>query len=70
MITADLDATLDVDVLAKAFNMSKSNVENKKIVVESFGVEGLEAVLFDEKIFEINDKVFDMNSIHNPQGRY
>ena len=70
MITADLDAQLDVDVLAKAFNMEKTIIEQRKIVVESFGVEGLEAVLFDENIFQINDKVFDMNSIHNPQGRY
>ena len=70
MITADLDATLDVDVLAKAFNMDKANIEQQKIVVESFGVEGLEAVLFDGNIFKIFDKVFDMNSIHNPQGRY
>src|SRR5699024_4820268 len=70
MITADLDATLDVDVLAKAFNMDKTNIEQQKIVVESFGVPGLEAVLFDGNIFKIFDKVFDMNSIHNPQGRY
>lgn len=70
MITADLDATLDVDVLAKAFNMDKANVEQQKIVVESFGVPGLEAVMFDSNIFKIYDKVFDMNSIHNPQGRY
>jgi len=70
MITADLDAQLDVDVLAKAFNMEKTIIEQRKIVVESFGVDGLEAVLFDERIFKIYDKVFDMNSIHNPQGRY
>ena len=50
--------------------MDKTNVEQQKIVVESFGVPGLEAVMFDSNIFKIYDKVFDMNSIHNPQGRY
>lgn len=70
MIDADLDATLDVDVLARAFQMSKTDIEQKKLVVEGFSVTGLEAVMFDEDIFKIYDKEFLMNSVENPKGLY
>lgn len=70
MIDADLDALLDVDVLARAFNMDKTQIETNKIVVENFAVTGLQAVLFDENILKIYDKEFEMNSIENPKGLY
>lgn len=70
MIDADLDATLDVDVLARAFQMSKTDIEQKKLVVEGFSVTGLEAVMFDEDIFKIYDKEFLMNSVENQKGLY
>lgn len=70
IIDADLDATLDVDVLARAFNMNKTDVENKKIVVEGFQLTGLQAVLFDENILKFYDKDFFMNSVDNAKGLY
>lgn len=70
MIDADLDAELDVDVLARAFNMNKTDLQNNKIVVENFAVNGLQAVLFDEEIFKIFDKEFLLNSVENEKGLY
>ena len=70
MIDADLDATLDVDVLAKAFNMDRTTIEKQKIVVENFAVEGLQAVMFDSDILKIYDKEFRMNSVENAKGLY
>lgn len=70
MIDADLDAELDVEVLARAFNMNKTDVENQKIVVEGFSNTGLQAVLFDEDILKIYDKEFLTNSVQNEKGLY
>lgn len=70
LIDADLDATLDVDVLSRAFNMDKTQLQDQKILVENFGVSGLQAVLFDENIFQIRDKEFRMNSVENAKGLY
>lgn len=70
MIDADLDATLDVDVLARAFQMNKTDIEQHKLVVEGFSVPGLQAVMFDSDIFKIFDKEFLMNSVENPKGLY
>ena len=70
IIDADLDATLDVDVLAKAFNMDKTTIEKQKIVVEGFDLTGLQAVLFDAEILKFYDKEFFMNSQENAKGLY
>lgn len=70
IIDADLDATLDVDVLAKAFNMDKTTIEKQKIVVENFNLDGLQAILFDAEILKFYDKEFFMNSVENVKGLY
>lgn len=70
MIDADLDATLDVDVLSRAFNISQAQIEKQKIVVENFAVNGLQAVMFDERILQIRDKEFEMTNVQNAKGLY
>lgn len=70
LIDADLDSTLDVEVLARAFAMSKTDIEQNKIVIENFAQKGLQAVMFDEDILKIYDKEFLMNSKENEKGLY
>lgn len=42
IIDTDVDATLDVDVLASAFNIDKVKFEGQRILVDSFGDEEIE----------------------------
>jgi hypothetical protein len=70
IIDADLVATIDVDVLAKAFNMDKTNFVGKMTIVDNFASEGLEAVLIDESFFMVYDTLQKMETIRNPQGLY
>src|SRR5699024_9746898 len=45
LINADLEAELDVDVLARAFNMDKAEFLGHVTVIDGFESAGLEAVL-------------------------
>lgn len=37
LVDCDADASIDVDILAYAFNMSKADVEQKKVLIDGFG---------------------------------
>lgn len=69
-IDADLDATTDVEVLAKAFNMDKSNFLGNRTVIDGFASTGLKAVMVDEQFFMVYDKLMKSETIRNPQGLY
>ncbi|HCA4682320.1 TPA: hypothetical protein MWZ69_002546 [Enterococcus faecium] len=76
IIDADTDATIDVDVLAAAFNMSKTDFVGHKIVIDEFPKkEGEEssnivAVIVDSEWFMIYDKLYKTTSLYNPEGLY
>lgn len=70
IIDADLLATVDVDVLAKAFNMDKTNFMGHITVIDGFASQGLEAVLIDDQFFMVYDTLQKMETIRNPQGLY
>ena len=70
IIDADLEAELDVDVLAKAFNMDKTTFMGNITVIDGFASEGLEAVIVDKDWFMIYDNLLKMETIRNPQGLY
>lgn len=70
LIDADLLATVDVDVLAKAFNMDRSNFLGQVTVVDGFASTGLEAVMIDSDWFMVYDQLLKMETIRNPQGLY
>ncbi|UTC25171.1 major capsid protein [Cytobacillus phage Bfsp1] len=70
IIDADLLATVDVDVLAKAFNMDKTNFVGHITVIDGFASSGLEAVLIDDSFFMVYDTLQKMETIRNPQGLY
>src|SRR5690625_413067 len=70
IIDADLNASVDVDVLAKAFNMNKADFMGNVTIVDNFASTGLEAVLIDKDWFMVYDQVRQMETIRNPQGLY
>lgn len=70
IISARLNAEVDVDVLAKAFNMNKTDFVGNVTVIDKFESTGLEAVLVDREWFMVYDTLQKMQSIYNPQGLY
>lgn len=70
IISADLEATLDVDVLAKAFNMDKTAFLGHVTVIDGFASEGLEAILVDKEWYMVYDTLQKMETIRNPKGLY
>ena len=70
IITADLQAEIDVEVLARAFNMNNTDFLGKVTVIDSFASPGLQAVLVDSEWFMVYDVLQKMETIRNPQGLY
>lgn len=70
IITADLQAEIDVEVLARAFNMNNTDFLGKVTVIDSFASPGLQAVLVDSDWFMVYDVLQKMETIRNPQGLY
>jgi hypothetical protein len=70
IIDADLEAEMDVDVLAKAFNMDKTSFMGHVTVIDGFATAGLEAVLIDKEWFMVYDNNVKMETIRNPKGLY
>lgn len=80
LISADLEATLDVDVLASAFNMTKTDFLGRVIVVDDFSqynedgtvaVDGsnIQAMICDKAWFKIKTQDFAMDEFWNPNNR-
>lgn len=70
IIDADLSAIVDVDVLAKAFNMDKTDFVGNVTIIDGFASTGLEAVLIDKDWFMVYDNDLSMETIRNPKGKY
>lgn len=70
LITAKLEAQVDVDVLAKAFNMDRADFLGHVTVIDKFATEGLEAVLVDREWYMVYDNLLKMETIRNPKGLY
>ncbi len=70
IIDADLEAELDVDVLAKAFNMDRTTFLGNVTVIDGFASQGLKAVLVDKDWYMVYDKLQKLETIRNPQGLY
>lgn len=70
IIDADTEAEVDVDVLARAFNMDKTEFLGNVTVIDGFASTGLEAILVDREWFMVYDTLVKMETIRNPQGLY
>lgn len=72
-ILSEIDAYLDVEALAYAFNMSKADIEQRKILVDNFGgleEQGVVAILADESFMMCFDNWQGFTYIYNPDGLY
>lgn len=80
MISADVEALVDVEVLAAAFNMDRSTFLGKLIVVDSFNqynddgtlaVDGsmIKACIMDRSWFKIKTQDFAMDEFFNARNR-
>ena len=80
MISADLDAMVDVEVLARAFNMDKTDFIGKVIVVDDFNIRdkkgnvvvdgsNIKCMVADKAWFKIKTQDFDMSDFFNPNNR-
>lgn len=70
IIDADLEAQVDVDVLARAFNMDKTDFLGHVTVIDGFASTGLEAVLIDQDWYMVYDNLQKLETIRNPKGLY
>lgn len=80
LISADVDALVDVEVLARAFNMDKTDFLGKVIVVDDFNIynadgsvavdgSAIKAMVCDRAWFKIKTQDFDMSDFWNPNNR-
>lgn len=80
MISADIEALVDVEVLAAAFNMSKTDFLGRVIVVDDFNqynddgtvaVDGsaIKAAIMDKSWFKIKTQDFAMDEFYNANSR-
>lgn len=65
LIRSDVDASTDVEVLAKAFNMDKTDFLKRKFVVDTFGDADTLCVIADEATFQFYDDLYKVKSFDN-----
>lgn len=72
LIRADIDALIDVNVLASAFNMSKAEFMGRRVVVDDFGtgMDDVYAVLCDETFLIVVNNLDRFTEQYNAQGLY
>lgn len=72
LINPDYDAVIDVELLAQAFNMSKTDFEMRKIIVDDFGEDNgnTVAMLVDENWLIAHDTLSITDSQRNALGLY
>lgn len=71
LIDAEFDATIDVEVLASAFNMSKAEFMGQRVLVDNFGdLTGVVAALVDRDWFMVFDNLMSFTENYNGEGLY
>lgn len=67
----DVAVDVDVELLAKAFNVSYTDLQQRTLIVDTFGsAENCGAVLCDEAFVQVYDNLTQMESFHNGEGLY
>lgn len=71
IMDADFSATVDVNVLANAFNMSKAEFLGHQVLIDDFGsLTGVVAALVDRDWFMVFDNLQSFTENYNGQGLY
>ena len=63
--TSDVMTEVDVEVLAKAFNMDKTDFMGRVIEVDSFDNPEIQAIICDESWLQIYDNIFRFDEFYN-----
>lgn len=71
LVTADVLSYINVDVLAAAFNMSRTEFMGRVIEVDKFDDDGvIQAILCDDAFFQVWDNREQMTNFYNGEGLY
>ncbi len=71
LLRNDVAVNVDVELLAQAFNVSYTDLDNRKIIVDNFGsATRCAAVLCDKSFVQVYDNLQQMESFHNGEGLY
>ncbi len=71
LVNKDVLAEVDVEVLAKAFNMGKTDIQTQIVVMDDFGsLENTYGLLIDKDFFKVFDTLSTMRSQQNAQGLF
>lgn len=65
LIRSDVDASTDVEVLAKAFHMEKTEFLKRKFVVDTLGDADTLCAIGDEKAIKVMDQLYQVRSFDN-----
>ena len=65
IVTSDLMAEIDVDVLARAFNIENTKFLGRVIEIDSFENKNIKAVLCDEAWFQIYENIMRFDEFYN-----
>lgn len=65
IVTSDVMAEVDVDVLARAFNIENTKFLSRVIEVDSFENEEIQAILCDESWFQIYENLMRFDEFYN-----
>ena len=70
LIKSEILSAIDVDVLAAAFNMGKSDFLGRVVEVDDFGTGGsnIQAILMDKSAPQIYDNLEQFDSLYNPEN--
>lgn len=67
----DISVDVDVELLAKAFNVSYTDLKQRTLIVDTFGsATNCGAILCDEAFVQVYDNLQQMESFHNGEGLY
>ena len=61
-------SNIDVEVLARAFNMDKANIQTRTLNIDNFGGADVLALLCDKSFFQVYDNMKEMSSFSNPDN--
>ena len=67
MVTPDIQASIDVDALAAAFQLEKAEIKYRTVEVDEFPVPNCVALLTTMDFFQCRDTVLETTSIYNPK---
>lgn len=71
LLRNDISVNVDVELLAQAFNVSYTDIQQRTLLVDSFGTNtNCAAVLCDEAFFQVYDNLEQMENFHNGEGLY